>query len=268
MSPFSATFPNSRANMLVKELQSKRKRDRRITPMKTTKQKQLEALRRRHASSNQRSLSSSSQIIPLSPACSNNSPPESGEGRTSDEDLDSGIDDIRQSLLENADEYEEDFVINDNDGLLGAPVSLDQIPLEFTRHAHKEPIEHFKDVVEWMVHNKLNPAFARNDEIYRIAVRKLDDQVQAYAGSKASTVWSPEFINALKMRPEISTRASKELSNVCEACNRKHPARYRVTLSGKAYDRDTLEDLSDEDDEDKDEFGEWPDAGQSFVVGR
>lgn len=225
-------------------------------------------LRRRHANTNQRDLSSGSQNLPLSPASSKDGPPESGEGGTSDEELDSGIDDMRQSLLKGADEYEEDFVVNDNDGLLGAPAGLDQIPLEFTRHAHKEPIEHFKDVVEWIVHNKLNPAFARNDEIYRIAVRKLDDQVQAYAGSKSSTVWSPEFTNALKMRPEISTRVFKEMSDVCQACNRKHPARCRVTLSGKAYDRETLEELSDEDDEDKDEFGEWADAGQSFFVGR
>lgn len=225
-------------------------------------------MRRRHANTSQRGLSSTSQNAPLSPASSKDGPPESGEGGTSDEELDSGIDDIRQSLLESADEYEEDFVVNDNDGLMGAPAGLDQIPLEFTRHAHKEPIEHFKDVVEWMVHNKLNPAFARNDEIYRIAVRKLDDQVQAYAGSKSSTVWSPQFTNALKMLPEISTRAFKEMSNVCQACNRKHPARYRVTLSGKAYDRDTLEDLSDEDDGDEDEFGEWPNEGQSFFVGR
>lgn len=225
-------------------------------------------MRKRHANINQRDFSSNSQHVPLNTASSNDGPPELGEGGTSDEGLDSGIDDIRQSLLESADEYEEDFVVNDNDGLLGAPAGLDQIPLEFTRHAHKEPIEHFKDVVEWMVHNKLNPAFARNDEIYRIAVRKLEDQVQAYAGSKSSTVWSPEFTNALKMRPEISTRAFKEMSDVCQACNRKHPASYRVTLSGKAYDRDTLEDHSDEDDEDGDEYGEWPDRGQSFFVGR
>lgn len=203
-----------------------------------------------------------------SPASSDDGPAESGEVGTGDEALDSGMDHIRQSLLEDADEYEEDFVVDDNEGLLGAPAGLDQIPLEFTRHAHKEPIEHFKDVVEWIVHNKLNPAFARNDEIYRIAVRKLDDQVQAYAGSKSSTVWSSEFRNALKMRPEISTRAFKEMSDVCQACNRKHPTRYRITLSGKAYDRDTLEELTDEDDEDKDEFGEFPDEGQSFFVGR
>lgn len=231
-------------------------------------QKQLEKLRRRHANTNQRGLLSSSHNVLPSIASSYDGPTDSGGVGTGDEDLDSGMDHIRQSLLEDADEYEEDFVVTDNEGLLGAPAGLDQIPLEFTRHAHKEPIEHFKDVVEWMVHNKLNPAFARNDEIYRIAVRKLDDQVQAYAGSKSSTVWSPEFTNALKMRPEISTRAFKEMSNICQACNRKHPARYRITLSGKAYDRDTLEELTDEDDEDKDEFRELPDEGQSFFVGR
>lgn len=203
-----------------------------------------------------------------SPASFNDGPLESGEVGTGDEALDSGMDHIRQSLLEDADEYDEDFVVDDNEGLLGAPAGFDLVPLEFTRHAHKEPIEHFKDVVEWMVHNKINPAFARNDEIYRIAVRKLDDQIRAYAGSKSSTVWSPEFTNALNMRPEIRTRASKEMSDVCQACNRKHPTRYRITLSGKAYDRDTLEDLTDEDYEDEDEFGELPDECQSFFIGR
>ena len=44
--------------------------------------------------------------------------------------------------------------------------------------------EHFKDVVEWMVHNKVNPAFARNDPIYRQAFMKVDAEYKGYAQSK------------------------------------------------------------------------------------
>jgi hypothetical protein len=64
----------------------------------------------------------------------------------------------------NLDEYEEDFV-DDDDDTLGVEMDGEAlrraIPIEFTHHANKKTIEHFKDEVEWMVHNKLNPAFDR-----------------------------------------------------------------------------------------------------------
>ncbi len=201
---------------------------------------------------------------------------QSSEYEASDEDLDSATEAVRRSLYADADEYEEDFIDNDvHDGLLGSPMGLEDIPIEFTRHANKEPIEHFKDVVEWMVHNKLNPAFARNDGIYQIAVRKIDDEVQAYAGSNlVSSIWSPQFTKALKTRPDIEIReVSRSLGrDSCDACNRgRHPARYLVILSGRAYDRATLEEISEDDDEagnDVESAANDPDEAQIFYLGR
>ena len=145
------------------------------------------------------------------------------------------------------------MVDDEIDGNLGAPSDLKEIPLEFTRHAHKKPIEHFKEVVEWMVHNKLNPAFARNDEVYDNAVRKIDNEVSTYSGSKfMSSVWTTDFVQELKTRPDLSSvEIPAMLEDKCDACNRSgHPPKCRLVFSGRAYDRGTLENISDDSSDD------------------
>ncbi|MCJ1387042.1 hypothetical protein MMC17_010171 [Xylographa soralifera] len=163
---------------------------------------------------------------------------------------------IRQSLRDEEGGYDEDFVVDDEEETLGAPDVLEDIPLEFTRHAHKKTKEHFKDVVEWMVHKKLNPAFPRDDSVYRVAFYKLDDEVSGYAGSKfLSAAWMGDFARAIKARPRysdvpVSGQIFSDLHH-CEACNRRnHPARFIITFAGKAYHKETLENVS-EDDEDE-----------------
>lgn len=68
---------------------------------------------------------------------------------------------------------EDDFIVDDDEGPLGIPDHSNMIPLEFTHAAHKLQKEHFKDVVEWMVHNKLNPGFEWDDPVYQQAFIKL-----------------------------------------------------------------------------------------------
>lgn len=244
------------------------------TPKKTTKQKHLEMLRRHHGGERKIDLSSETEVAP---ATSNSALYDKGdESQTSedeagDDDLGSGTEAVRRTLLADVDEYDEDFVVNDEDGTLGAP-GLEEMPIEFTRHAFRKPIENFKTAVEWMVHNKLNPAFARNDEIYQIAIFKLDDEVQGYAGSKfVSTVWNDEFKKALRTRPELSViEVPSAFGHNCEACRRGgHPAKYQVVFSGKPYDRATLEDISDDDDEEGGAgIQDGHEESQAFYLGR
>ena len=100
----------------------------------------------------------------------------------------------RGSNIKDQDEYDSEFIEDDDDGNLGVPL-LD-IPLEFTHAAHKPLKEHFKDAVEWMVHKKINPGFARDDPVYVQAFRKLDDEYGGYAKSKfVSTQWTAEYVN-------------------------------------------------------------------------
>ncbi|MCJ1461927.1 hypothetical protein MMC07_000527 [Pseudocyphellaria aurata] len=240
------------------EIRESRTRGKQSTPKKGQKQKRLEMLRRHHAR-DKTILSSDND------ASSDNGQDASGE----DDDIDSGTEAVRRSLLTNVDEYEKDFVDDDDvDGNLGAPHALEAIPLEFTSYASKKPIEYFKIAVQWMVHNKLNPAFARDAVVYQIAARKLDDEVQGFAGSKfVSSAWKNDFTKALKSRPDIMVRpVGVRVEQKCEACQRGgHPATYQVTFQGKPYNRDTLESASeDEDDED----GEDEDEYQVFYLGR
>lgn len=251
------------------EIRETRTRGTNISPRQSEKQKKLEILRRHHAREKPIDLSSDNEASAKSG--------QYGDQTSEDEDVDSGTEAVRQSLHTNTDEYEEDFVDDDDDGNLGAPHGLDEIPLQFTSRASKKPIDYFRDTVEWMIHNKLNPAFDRNHEGYGFADHKLDDVVQGIAGSKfVSSVWKDEFTRALKSRPDMEyTRISASLEHNCEACPAGHPATYHVAFKGKPYNRDTLEEIS-EDDDDDDEDDEDGDAmsiegqkeHQAFYLGR
>ncbi|KAJ5147281.1 hypothetical protein N7526_000633 [Penicillium atrosanguineum] len=165
-----------------------------------------------------------------------------------DSDVESAID-----PNEDLDKYEDDFVLEDDTTELGVP--MEEMPFEFTRHAYKQPKEYFRDVVGWMVHNRLDPAFPRDDDMYKVAFMKLEDEVKARAGSQLiSSVWNSEFVRALRARPHIDLSAfPTDLGHSCDACKRSgHPASSDIRLYGKAYSLATLEPLNDESSEDSD----------------
>lgn len=224
------------------------------TSARSIRQQKLEELRRRRAGIQEES--------------------ESEDESPSDEEYPSGPEPIHHAMRRggNLDEYENDF-LDDEDDTVGVDLGVAGVPLEFTYHANKKPFEHFKTEIEWMVHNKLNPAFDRRDEIYELAHKKLDDEVQGYAGSKfSSSVWNVEFMTALRNRPDISRiDVPTMLEHKCDACNRSnHPPKHRVTFSGKRYNRETLEAIEDADDSSSndDETSSSSDDEQDYFLGR
>jgi len=227
--------------------------------MKTGKQRQLELLRRRRAGEkiDDPAADSDQAVLPKRALYDSDTAEEALSVADEDDGLeefrDSGIENVRQSLRADADEYDEDFVVED-DHMLGAPSELEAVPLEFTRHAHKKAIEHFKDAVEWMVQKKLNPAFNRDDPVYRTAFFKLDDEVKGYSSSRfMSAAWGADFSRALRARPVFTeVEIPTLLDHKCDACNRSgHPAKYKITIGGKAYHHDSLEDISDDDEDEE-----------------
>ena len=150
----------------------------------------------------------------------------------------------------------DDFIVDD-DSNEDNTNWRDEMPLELTNYAQQSAKEYFKIVIDWMVHRKINPAFNRNDQVYIIAFRKTDDEAKGYAGSKfMSSIWKPDFKRALEARPEFNDHAedSDILPLGCEACGRSsHPAKWRVTFTGKAYHPQTLEPLKDDAENTDDE---------------
>jgi Domain of unknown function (DUF4211) len=153
----------------------------------------------------------------------------------------------------------DDFITEDEDGPLGVPDLLAQIPLEFTAAAHKPIKEHFRDVIEWLVHNKINPGFDWQDPVYETAFRKVDHECGGFADSKfVSTQWTAEFTKAIYARPLLEIRELNPGEGIsvlgeakCEVCNhRKHHPSYAIQLKGKAYNKVTLEDIEPDSDED------------------
>ena len=221
---------------------------------RATRQAQLEALRRRRAGAKHAPEPESEERD------TSESPSPGSESETSvveQENPSSGdegsVEPHHVLDGEDLDRYEDDFVLEDDEADLGVPTD---IPFEFTRHAYKRAKDYFGDAVEWMVHNKLNPAFPRSDAHYRVAFAKLDDEVTGRAGSQfVSTTWNSAFQRALMARPHIQVIPFPISENqVCEACNRtSHPASFEIRLYGKPYALDTLESLSDDEDSSSEE---------------
>lgn len=264
-----------------------RTRGRVVDKAKLKRQTQLEALRRRRAGGKR-------EIISVESSGEESNAEQSKNGSSSEEEREGGEEeeawinldedsDIEPASPEDLDKYEDDFVDQGEDGMLGAPDELNDIPFEFTRHRYKRLRDHFKDVVEWMVHNKLNPAFPRDDVVYRVAFSKVNDEVMGLAGSQLiSSAWNRDFRKALEARPGLNvTLYPISMGHSCDACNKtNHPASFDIKLDGKPYLLETLEPISDDDEEDDDESGdhkpgnidrggnEIPDASTHFYLGR
>lgn len=251
-----------------------RTRGRNVESARDKRMKHLEALRRRRAGVKDEEKDEEeddddndedeedSDVQEIKRPGSDASPSGRGLWRHNDDDSDieSAID-----PNENLDRYEDDFVLDDETNDLGVPT--EEIPFEFTRHAYKQPKEYFRDVIGWMVQNKLNPAFPRSDDMYKMAFMKLEDEVKGRAGSQLiSSVWNPSFVYALQARPHIEIAAfPTEENHPCDACRRSgHPASSDIKLYGKAYSLQTLEPLEDENDDsdDSDEDSKKDDDGK------
>ncbi|CAG8146667.1 unnamed protein product [Penicillium olsonii] len=230
-----------------------RTRGRNVESARDKRLKQLEVLRRRRAGlkeETEQEESSGTEVEANENAGTHHSP--SGEGLWKHHDEDSDVESTIDPN-EDLDRYEDDFVTEDGKDDLGVPT--EEIPFEFTRHAYKQPKEYFRDVIGWMVQNRLNPAFPRSDAMYEMAFMKLEDEVKGRAGSQLiSSVWTPAFVYALQARPHIDVCAyPTEDNHSCDACRRSgHPASADMKLYGKAYSLKTLEPLNDDDDSDSD----------------
>ncbi|KAI9798266.1 MAG: hypothetical protein M1825_005399 [Sarcosagium campestre] len=218
----------------------------------TSKQRQLERLRRRRTMKTNAIAGISSE--PVSSVDSHTDHSNEDNSDTTGVESDSGLDHVRQALRADgrqSDNDIDDFIADDDDDTLGAPEAvLAEIPYELTRHAHKKPKEHFKDAIEWMVQKKINPGFARDDPVYLAAFKRLDDEVKGYSSSRfTSTAWRSEFKRALQARPILSqTDFGSGLDDRCQACNRSnHPPKFEIRFEGSPYDPHTLEDVSDDD---------------------
>lgn len=173
-----------------------------------------------------------------------------------------------QELQVNNDEFydDDDFVVDDESQ--PSKDTTHGIPLAFTSFASRKPRELFIHIIEWLVKNRIAPAFSRDDELYVLSWNKINDQIKAQAGSRLiSAAWNEDFKNAVLARPQMQvhlvTGGHDEFFLNCDACNRtNHPARYEFKFTGQAYHKDTLEPIEDDDDSDNENDG--ADDGASY----
>lgn len=236
---------------------------------KDQRQKYLEALRRKRAGIRDESESD-----------------ETARGESSAIEISDDDGEVQYNGDEDLDQYDDDFVLDDDTTTLGVPTEL---PFEFTRHAYKKLKEYFEDVVCWMIHNSIDPAFPRSDPMYEMAFNKLEDEVKGRTGSQfMSSVWDVDFRRALLARPSLEiVPYPTAMQHSCDACKRSgHPASSDLRFSGKPYSLATLEPLSegsetsvaDEDESSSDEEEKGldrdrdghilPEDGKSFYLGR
>ncbi|KAH6636337.1 hypothetical protein F5144DRAFT_601091 [Chaetomium tenue] len=142
----------------------------------------------------------------------------------------------------------DDFVVEDGDAPLGAPdEDHDDIPLEYTGYAQAPLKVYFRVAIEWLVKFKVNPGFPeREADVYRMAWRKLDDEVRGLANSKfSSAAWKRDFYMALRARPHFDSadffRGGMLEGQNCGACGRSgHPAKHSMKFTGDPYYKNTI----------------------------
>lgn len=180
----------------------------------------------------------------------------------------------QEPVEEEQQQDEDDFVVEDvSSRRLGLPHP--DIPLEFTSYASAKPKDLFVHVIEWLVKNRIAPAFSRDDPIYKLALSKVSDQVTAQAGSRLiSSAWNAEFKYAILARPNIQMTYLDDFADedddirTCDACNRtNHPARFDFVLTGEAYRKRDLEPVEENsDDEEEDDSRSVDEAGHALPL--
>lgn len=126
-------------------------------------------------------------------------------------------------------------------------------------------------MVEWLVHNRINPTFDRNDAIYTNAWDKLDLEVKGLASSKfMSSIWKVEFYRTLKARPKLEAFETGKIDSVlyenCEACGRSgHPATWKIIFNGQPYNKSTLEDLESDSEDSENSDSDSEASGKESV---
>lgn len=256
-----------------RKLTNASRRQKSVPQAMNARQRALEALKRRRAGEKEASpdLEEQPEQKRRRALYDTDSSSESSQEDEEDEDEDDEDSDNQRSTVPQGttldmfqeDDDDQNFVVEDEDDTIGVPDEDAKVPLAFTTMGRAKGKDLFKFAVDWMVQNKLNPAFPNRDEIYDLAFRKLDDEVQGLVGSKfVSSAWTGEFTRALNARPDIEVSeiggASRlMLEDHCGACNRRgHPATWDIRFSGHAYHKDTLEEVdnsSDSDDSDDDD---------------
>ncbi|KAH0602663.1 uncharacterized protein H6S33_008313 [Morchella sextelata] len=168
----------------------------------------------------------------------------------------------------------ESWIISDDEDATALGHPDNQVPIEYTHRSHQPPRENFKVVCLWMVQYLLNPSFPIDDPISQFAIAALDRRLESMGGSVLqSAAWQPEFIRAMRARPDFHSRVCSEGPQrpTCEACHiTSRPAAYVVYFTGARYDRETLDDLSPSDAENSEDSAgfEIPAETRDFFVGR
>lgn len=158
-----------------------------------------------------------------------------------------------------ADDNVDDFIEDDEEAEIGVsrrPRS--DVPLEFTSWMSAKPRELFPHIIEWLVKNKIAPAFPRDDDIFKLAFQRINDQVAAQAGSRLiSSAWNAQFKDTILARPQIAIGMMPGMDEdhirTCDACNKTNrPAKFDFVISGNAYNMNTLEPIEKDSDAEDD----------------
>ena len=165
------------------------------------------------------------------------------------------------------DRYDEDFLDDD-----GAESGTDNIgvPLQFSKVRYYKAKDLFKYAVEWMVQKKINPGFAMNDEIYQLTFIRLKDEAIGLGSlTYTSSAWTASFKHSLEARPELEYHEIAKIDrfglNKCDACNRSgHPATWQVRFTGNVYDKDTLEEIEGDEEDENSEVETHDGSGQDY----
>ena len=178
----------------------------------------------------------------VAPESSNDSDNEDDDD--DDYDADDGEDDNNN---ENLDTDLTGFVVDGDDE------SGDiEMPLQFTSAAHSSNDEQFQIYAEYLIKTILFPGQPKTDRVAN-AIRRLESVAGDYGNTVAmGATWSPNYARALRARPRLKMETvgpQLHEQKKCDACNHVRMCGSRVQFCGRRYNTETLEDLSEDEDE-------------------
>ncbi|TDL27494.1 hypothetical protein BD410DRAFT_782581 [Rickenella mellea] len=114
------------------------------------------------------------------------------------------------------------FIVED-----GPDTNSPELPAAFSMSTHQDMSHHFKIVCQLMLHLATSPPECRKDsviqltqlEYFLVPLQITRRKVSGIRDSIASSVWTPDFIRALKMFPEFSLTSLDFAIPHCDACN-------------------------------------------------
>lgn len=145
--------------------------------------------------------------------------------------------------------------------------------VNFRMSSHEALEHHFKVLSQYFIHLIVSgPSFVKQSQTsyFRVALSSFRKKISSTKDSSVtSSVWPTRFKNALEKYPEFGCEMLEEAVPGCDACKiGGRLSKYLGRCSGDPYDKQTFQDIVEDEEEDSDEDEEEEDLKGPYKLGK